>query len=223
MPNIVVTIPAHNEEPTLGGVLRGVRRYIPEAVVQVVCNACEDKTELVAREHKTHVHRTPIGGLANAFRLEMEKALELDPEVIVHIDADGQYEPAEIASLLKAVKEGYDLVLGHRLHHRPAGMRKHKYLLNKLGALGYSTLLAHWIPDMTTGFRSFTPAVARLPVVSTYTYTQEQVWRAVREGYRIKSVPVTFYPRTSGKSRLIGSVTGYLSRSAQDFARFAWS
>lgn len=222
MVDILVTIPAHNEVVTIGQVIEGVRRVLPEATIQVVCNACSDNTAILARGHSATVYESAIPGLANAFRMEMEEALFIRAKVIVHIDADGQYEPAEIPLLLEWINKGYDLVLGNRLHRRPEGKKMSRYLLNKVGAMGYSILLQQRIPDMTTGFRAFTPEVAKLPIIANYTYTQEQIWRVIKEGFRIKSVPVAFYPRKVGESRLISNAASYLMRSAKDFRRFAF-
>lgn len=221
MPSIIVTIPAHNEAATIERVIEGVRAVMGGAKIQVICNDCSDTTVALAKRCGVTVFDTTICGLANAFRMEMAQALRCGAEVIVHIDADWQYEPKEIPLLVEWIDNGYDLVLGDRLWEKPRNKKLSRYLLNKVGALGYSILLNRWIPDMTTGFRAFTPAVARLSIVSAYTYTQEQTWRAIKEGFKVKSVPITFYPRQSGESRLISSAAGYLVKSAKDFRRFA--
>lgn len=222
MPSVIVTIPAHNEAATIEQVIEGVKAVMRGATIQVVCNACSDNTAVLAERCGATVFDTTMCGLANAFRMEMAQALSCGAEVIIHIDADGQYEPEEIPLLMEWIDKGYDLVLGNRLCKKLKKKKSlSKYILNRVGALGYSILFGHWIPDMTTGFRAFTPAVARLPIVSDYTYTQEQTWRAIKGGFKIKSVPITFYPRQSGESRLISSVASYLIRSAKDLRRFA--
>lgn len=217
----VVTIPAHNEEETIGAVLQGAKKAVPRANIQVVCNDCTDKTPEIVWQNEAMAYKTPVRGLANAFRLEMKAALKLKPDVIVHIDADGQYDPLEIPILLKWYQKGYDLVLGNRLVQRPRGKRWVRYLCNKGGALLYSLALRTWLPDMTTGFRVFSPDVARLPICAENTYTQEQTWRAVKAGMKVVSIPVSFVPRVSGESRLISSAGSYLWKSAKDFWKFS--
>jgi len=222
---IVVTIPAHNEEKTVGQVVFAVRKALveyPSAVV-VTCNCCEDNTRLAARGAGAITQDAPEPGLASVFRAEMKAALEYSPRMIVHIDADGQYLASEIPQLLTWLVRGYDMVLGNRLHNRPTGMPADKFALNRLGSLAYSTLLQKWIPDMTTGFRAFTPSVARLgmELTSQFTYTQELTWRAVKAKMHIKSIPVTFLPRQEGSSRLMKNSEQYLHRSWSDFRRFS--
>jgi len=94
-----------------------------------------------------------------------------------------------------------------------------KYALNKVGSLLYSTVLGMLIPDVTTGFRAFTPQVAGLPIKSDYTYTQEQVVRAVKSHYRVISVPVRFYARHNGESRLIKTPVHYLWQTVKNARR----
>ena len=217
----LVTMPAHNEVGTIGGVIDGILDALPNATIIVVCDRCTDGTSRMAMDKGCTVYRSKLPGLANTFRVEMAMALHHVSDIIVHIDADGQYEPAEIPKLLEQIDRGYNLVLGNRLSYMPDGMPPSKYIPNKLGALGYSVMLNRQLPDVTTGFRVFTPGVAELPIKSKYTYTQEQVWRAIKAGYNVKSVPMSFYPRADGKSRLISSPLNYIIRSASDFRRFA--
>jgi glycosyltransferase involved in cell wall biosynthesis len=213
-------MPAYNEEATIAGVIAGIHDALKgeDYKIAVVADGCRDRTLEYARRAGALVYSKEHKGLADAFRFEMVKALEFNPDYIVHIDSDGQYNPYEIPSMLE-VAEKVDLVLGNRLWHHPLKMPMSKYAFNRLGAFGYSLLLRRAIPDMTTGFRAFNPSIAKLPIISNYTYTQEQVFRASKAGYRIASIPVAFSPR-GDKSRLMSGVGHYLARSVVDFTRF---
>lgn len=216
-------IPAHNEAKTVGIVVRSVlsTRVLDKICALVTCDRCTDNTETEARRAGAITYRTPpdTKGLADVFRFEMKKALSHNPDVIVHVDADGQYMGFEMWKLINALKNS-DLVLGNRLQYgRPNGMPLSKYFGNKLGSFAYSILLKTPIPDITTGFRAMNPAVAKLQLEAQYTYTQEQVYRAVQNGMRVISVPVTFLPRQDGKSRLIKNSLQYIRRSVIDLKR----
>ena len=217
---ILVTIPAYNEEGTIAGVIACIHDALKgeDYKIAVVADGCRDRTLLYAERAGAIVYSKEHKGLADAFRYEMSVALRIKPDYIVHIDADGQYSPYGIPLMLEAARK-VDLVLGNRLWRHPLRMPLSKYTFNRLGALGYSMLLRRTIPDMTTGFRVFNLNVAKLPIKSNFTYTQEQVFRAVKAGYRIASVPVAFSPR-GDKSRLMSGAGHYLARSVVDFTRF---
>ncbi len=119
----------------------------------------------------------------------------------MHTDADGQYHPQHIPELIEKVREGYDLVLGSRFQ----GKVKHMPLLKKLGNLAFSKVLSSLtkvkITDSTTGFRAFTPEIAReINYINTFTYTQEQIIKAAKQGFKITEIPII--SRKTRESRL---------------------
>jgi len=214
---IVVTIPAHNEERTIGTVVSRVRKALcnESYIILVVSDGSSDNTEIVAMEAGAMPVYKLNGGLASAFRYEMKLASEHKPEMIVHIDADGQYLASEIPKLVREVRNGYDLVLGSRLTGYIEHMAFTKRLFNKLAARIFSVLLKQRIDDVTTGFRAFTPEIAKLPIKSNFTYTQEQIVRTSKLGYKIKNVPVSFLAR-EGESRLMRHSADYITRSLRE-------
>ena len=212
---IAVTIPAHNEEQTIGKVILSIRQVLSNenCIVTVVADNCTDNTEEIARQAGAIVFsKDSRAGLAETFRLEMRLALKMKPEIMVHIDADGQYLASEIPKLVQEVRNGYDLVLGSRLTGYIENMPISKKFFNKLAARVFSMLLRQRIDDVTTGFRAFTPEVARLPITGNFTYTQEQLVRACKAGYRIKNVPVNFLAR-DGESKLMKHSMDYINKS----------
>jgi len=215
---IVVTIPAHNEEQTIATVIKRVHGILNRErhTIIVVADSCTDNTTEKARIAKAIVITKGLGkGLANTFRTEMQIALAMKPEMIVHIDADGQYLASEIPKLVREVRNGYDLVLGSRLTGYIEHMSFTKRFFNKLAAKIFSALLRQRIDDVTTGFRAFIPEIARLPIKSNFTYTQEQTIRACKLGYRIKNIPVSFLAR-DGKSKLMKHSADYIARSLRE-------
>ena len=211
---IVVTIPAYNEEKTIGSLINKIhavmdsRRY--DYKVLVVDDGSKDKTAEVAKLANAVVYSHPKNyGLADTFRTETEKALKLGADVIVHIDADIQYKPEEIPLLLKEIENGYDLVLGSRFK----GKIEHMPIIKKLGNKAFSRVVSNItgirISDAQTGFRAFTKDVAeKIKITSNHTYTQEQIIRAVKKKFKIKEVPIYFAKRKD-KSRLISNPFKY--------------
>ena len=116
---VVITIPAYNEQDTIGNVIKSIYDAMKSSKYQykvlVVDDGSKDKTAEVARDQGAVVYTNPKNyGLAETFKTETKKALGLKADVIVHIDADMQYQPKEIPLLLKEIERGYDLVLGSR-------------------------------------------------------------------------------------------------------------
>jgi len=205
---VVVTIPAYNEEKSIGEVIKKIKEVMQSNKynfkILVVDDGSRDRTKEVARENEAIVFSHPVNmGLAETFRTEIEKCLELKVDIIVHIDADNQYRAEEIPLLIKGIEDGYDLVLGSRFKGKIEYMPFLKRLGNKAFSRVISKIIRKRITDCQTGFRAFTSNVAKkVRISSTHTYTQEQIIRAIREKFKIKEVPVHFDTR-NGKSRLL--------------------
>jgi glycosyltransferase involved in cell wall biosynthesis len=143
--------------------------------------------------------------------------LECEADIIVQIDSDGQYDPREIPLLLEPItSKRADFVLGTRMENLQYPMP----LLKKYGNKAFTKLIrflsdADDVRDAQTGFRAMRLEVLEtLNLKAKYTYTQEMIIQASKEGWRIRSVPVHFYQRTSGESRLIPGPLTYATRAA---------
>ncbi len=207
MKKVVITIPAYNEQKTIASVIQSIKKVMSAMnynyVIQVVDDGSKDSTAEIAKKAGAVVYSHPINyGLAEAFRTEIKKALENSADIIIHTDADGQYLASDIPKLLKEIENGSDLVLGNRFKGRIESMP----LIKRLGNKAFSRIISHIcktrIGDAQTGFRAFTKDVAKLSIISSHTYTQEQIIRAVREKFRVAEVPV-YFARRHGKSRLL--------------------
>lgn len=220
---IVVTIPAYNEAKSIGRLVKDIKNAMSGKYnysILVVDDGSTDKTNEIAKKSGAVAYSHPKNyGLAETFKTEIKKCLELKADVIVHIDADGQYLPKEIPKLLKEIKNGNDLVLGSRFKGEIECMP----LVKRIGNIAFSKVVSGItslrISDAQTGFRAFTKKVAEeIPITSNHTYTQEQIIRAVKQKFRVKEVPIYFAKR-DGKSRLISSPFGYATRALINIIR----
>ncbi len=215
---VVVTIPAYNEERTIEQVLTDIKQVMKNNrysyKLLVVDDGSKDRTAEIAEKAGAVVVSHPKNyGLAETFRTEMQHCLKLGADVIVHIDADGQYRAEEIPRLISKITEGYDLVLGSRFLGKIESMPLSKRIGNKLASRVVSGIVGKRITDALTGFRVFTRTVAeRIKTTSNHTYTQEQIIRAVQEKFRIAEVPIYFAKR-HGRSRLVKNFFEYGSKS----------
>jgi len=226
MKNLIVTLPAYNEERTIGKVIRDIQEVLKKekykSKILVIDDGSKDRTKDVASKAGATVfsHQRNFG-LAETFRTEIKKCIELGADVIVHIDADGQYLPREIPKLLRGVEKGYDLVLGSRFK----GKIERMPLVKRIGNKVFSRIISHItklkISDAQTGFRALTREMAeKTEISSAYTYTQEQIIRAARDKRRILEVPVYFAKRGGNtKSRLMKNPFDFALRAFVNLLR----
>ena len=178
--------------------------------VLVLDDGSKDKTKQISIKYGAEVYSHPKNyGLAETFKSEIKRSLELNADVIVHIDADSQYLPRDIPRLLTEIKNNYDFVLGSRFKGRIESMP----LIKRLGNIAFSKVISgitgQRFSDAQTGFRAFTSDVAsKIDIISDHTYTQEQIIKAVQNKFRIKEVPIYFAKRKD-KSRLINNPFEY--------------
>ena len=221
---IIVTIPAHNEAKTIGPVIKGINKIMSESgynySILVVNDGSNDETALIAKKEGAIVVSHPYrSGLADTFRTEIKNCLELKADIIVHIDADGQYLPRQIPLLLQEIDKGYDIALGSRFLGKIESMPFVKRLGNIAFSKVISRIVRYRITDCQTGFRAFTREVAeKIPIISNHTYTQEQIIHAIRQKFRIKEVPV-YFARRRGKSRLISNPFEYAIKAWMNILR----
>lgn len=207
--NIIVTIPAYNEESTIGFVIKSIKRVMDrqkwDYKVLVVNDGSTDKTAEISKREGAIVYDIPYRvPLAEVFRTEIKKCLELKADIIVHIDADGQYLASEIPDLIKEVEAGYELVLGSRFLGKIEEMPLLKKIGNRAFSRAISKIIGYKVTDCQTGFRAFTKELARnVEIISNHTYTQEQIIKSVFKKYKIKEVPAYFGKRIAGESRLM--------------------
>jgi len=221
---VIITIPAYNEGMTIKKAIDDINRVMKATrynhKVIVVDDGSRDNTSDIAKKSGAIVYRHRQNlGLAETFRTEIRKALEQNPDVIVHFDADNQYLASEIPRLISYVEKGYDLVLGSRFLGKIEYMPFLKRFGNRAFSKVISRICSRQITDAQTGFRAFTKEVAKnIEITSTYTYTQEQLVRALKKGYGLIEIPVYFAKR-DGKSRLMKNPFHYAAKAGINLLR----
>jgi len=223
-PKIVVTIPAYNEEETIGDIIGNINRILHHYnhEIQIIDDGSVDRTADIARSLNARVisHRGNFG-LAETFRDEIRVAILNEADIIVHIDADGQYLPEEIPGLIDPIiQDKADLVLGSRFGGNIEYMPWVKKVGNTLFSKVVSNIAGLHITDAQTGFRAFSKEVAKeVTIRSRYTYTQEQIIRSAWQKFRIIEVPVVFSKRNYGTSRLMSNSLEYAIRGNVNLLR----
>lgn len=212
---IAIVIPAYNEGKTIKKVITECKEYAHEIVV--IDDGSDDETpEILSEFSDIHVitNRTNLG-LGKTMKRGIEYATELNIDVIVTFDADGQYRASEIPKIAYPVlSENVDLVLGSRFAGNIEKMPFSKKLGNRIMSFALSILLGLRITDGQTGFRGISKDLAlSFRLRGEYTYTQEMIIQSRFLKKKIIEVPIFFDKRISGESRLIRSPIDYALKS----------
>ncbi|MGB7160325.1 MAG: glycosyltransferase family 2 protein [Tepidisphaeraceae bacterium] len=220
---LVVTIPAQNEQATIANVVAGVPRKIPgiaEIEVIVVNDGSTDGTADEATRAGALVvtlHNRP--GLGKVFRTGLERAMRRGADLIVNIDGDGQFNPADIPQLVAPLVAGEaDFVTCSRFANPELWptMPSIKFWGNRM-----VTGIINWVcggtsfTDVSCGFRAFNREAAyRLTLFGRFTYTQETFIDLFSKGMRITEVPLHVRGvREHGESRVAHSILKYATNS----------
>jgi glycosyltransferase involved in cell wall biosynthesis len=208
----LIFIPAWNEEATIGEVIAGLRERLPDADVLVIDDGSTDATTPRARAAGAHVATLPFNqGLGAALQTGYLYALRGGYQLCAHLDADGQHPPEEVGRLLEEVREDRaDLVIGSR-YSEPGELDRGDYqptLSRRIGTSVFRFFLTlatrQRFTDTTSGMRA---ANRRVMVLFGERYSPdfgeiESLQRAVRQGLRVKEVPVRMLERQDGRSFL---------------------
>lgn len=218
---LVVNIPAYNEEEKIGQTIARIPRTlagIDTIAVHVINDGSKDKTvQVAATAGADHVFSHVVNrGIGKTFRTAVEQALENGADIMVNIDADGQFDPNDIPKLLTPILENRcDMVVADRFRENTAtNMPWIKEKLNRVGAVMVSLFLKERTDDLTCGFRALNKeTMMRLNLPGDYTYTQETIIDAIGKNLRVSWVPVHVAYFPGRKSRVVKSITQFVGNS----------
>jgi glycosyltransferase involved in cell wall biosynthesis len=216
--HLVVSIPALNEERTIGKVITGIPRDLPGVAtveVVVVDDGSSDQTGSIARRCGAHVIRHDFsGGVGAAFARGLGFAIDRGADLIATIDADGQFNPADVAALVAPVVSGEaDLVTASRFLD-PAlepEMPWTKKWGNRQVSHLISRLTGHRYHDVSCGMRCYgRRAMFSLNLLGTYTHVHEVFLNLSFKGMNIVELPVRVRgEREHGESRVATNIPRY--------------
>jgi dolichol-phosphate mannosyltransferase len=210
--NATVCLPTYNERENVERMVRtlhalGVR-------VLVIDDGSPDGTGEIADslagelEGVGVLHRPRKEGLGPAYLAGFQRALADGAELILEMDCDFSHDPADVPRLVDAAHEA-DLVLGSR-YVEGGGTRNWGFvrrLISRGGSLYAQVLLGLRIRDLTGGFKCYRRRVLEaLPLDEIhskgYAFQIETTYRALRKGFRVREVPITFVDRVEGGSKM---------------------
>lgn len=230
---LIVNIPAFNEEEKIGETVSRIKKsftsdfyaqsgaVIEEKLVQVVDDGSTDQTAQKAREAGADliVSYKPNRRLAYSFKRAVENALSEGADIMVNIDADGQFDPKEIERLLLPILNGRaDMVIGSRFGEKKAkNIPWIRNILNQLASNSIGFFLGYKTDDLTCGFRAHNrEALLRLNLVNThFTYTQETIIDAIGKNLKLVWLPVEVTYFKDRKAKITKSLYQFVNNSTK--------
>jgi glycosyltransferase involved in cell wall biosynthesis len=220
---LIINLPAFNEEEKIGSTIQRIPRNIEgadEVFVQVIDDGSSDRTiEVAQASGADFVYSNGVNrGIGKTFRHAVERALENGADIMVNIDADGQFDPADIAKLIQPLLAGQaDMVSADRFSfHKAKNIPWIKDKLNRLAANIISRFMNTQISDLTCGFRAYNrETLLRLNLPGDYTYTQEVIIDAIGKNLKVLWVPVEVTYFEGRKSRVVKSILSYVNNSSR--------
>ncbi len=206
LPPVAIVIAAYNEAGAIGPVIQALPAEICGLATAtiVVADGCADDTAAEAAAAGAMVCDVPVNrGQGAALRLGYRLAREGGADYIVTTDADGQYNPAEMSTVLAPVVAGQaDFVTGSRR----LGSQETKDMIRRTGvrffASTISLLTGQRISDTTFGLRAMRAEVTGAVELSQPQYqASELLIGVITHGYKVTEVPATIHRRRVGESK----------------------
>lgn len=200
--DVLIIIPAYNEEQSIASIVKRAKKY---GKVIVVDDASKDDTYKTAKEAGALVIRHKINhGLGSALRSGFDEALKRDADVIITLDGDGQHNPDEIPLFVEKIKDGYDFVLGGRdLSKYPFIKKFGNFFLQMATNFISNTRLK----DTESGYRAFNKnALKKLYLkAERYEIAVEIIFEVGRNRLKAINIPVSSGAYVKG----VGVIDGF--------------
>jgi dolichol-phosphate mannosyltransferase len=211
----VICLPTYNERENLEATLRELEGVLEtgDRVVVIDDGSPDGTGELADRlaaelSFVDVLHRAEKQGLGPAYIAGFRHALADAAELVFEMDCDRSHDPGDVPRLRAAAEEA-DLVLGSR--YVEGGAIRNWGIVRRLvsagGSLYARLVLGVPVKDLTGGFKCYRRRVLEhidLDAVRSrgYAFQIETTYRALRAGFRVVEVPITFVDREVGGSKM---------------------
>jgi hypothetical protein len=205
--DILVLIPAFDEEERVGDVIRGVRQSLPGVAVLVVDDGSTDRTASASRQAGAAVISHPFNlGVGTALQTGYKYAVQNGFEYVIQLDGDGQHPPSFLTDFIKKLNETEaDFIIGSRfLKGRNHEVSFARWVGNTLFAKLVSALIHERLTDPTSGYRALKSTALQFCVGDAYGFDYpdaDLLLTLHRSGFRMVEIPVEVVPRLGGVSQ----------------------
>jgi dolichol-phosphate mannosyltransferase len=217
----VVCLPTYDERENLEPVVRALGEVLDTTRdrVLVIDDGSPDGTGELADALAAELpwlevlHRTAKEGIGRAYLAGFARVLETDAQLVLEMDCDFSHDPADVPRLIAACEDGADLALGSRWVDGGGTVNWGllRRLISRGGSLYARVVLGVAVHDLTGGFKCFRRRVLEtidLDAIAArgYGFQIEGTYRALRAGFRVVEIPITFVDRRVGESKMSGAI-----------------
>ncbi|MEC3907351.1 glycosyltransferase family 2 protein [Tamlana sp. 2201CG12-4] len=231
---IIVYMPALNEAKTIQKVLQSIPENIKgvQTITKLIVNdgstdATEEEAKLAGATVISHgVNR----GVGFAFQTAVNYALKEEADILVSIDADGQFDVNQISKMIQPIiDEEASFCIGNRFaEKRHEHMPKIKHWGNMQVNKIISFITKTKIKDASCGFRAYSKkSLINLNLHGKFTYTHETILDLINKGFKVEQIPVSVTYFEERKSRVANNVLSYgyktlkiITKSLRDYKPF---
>jgi dolichol-phosphate mannosyltransferase len=217
----VVCLPTYDERDNIEPMIRALGDVLDTAQdrVLVIDDGSPDGTGVIADRLASELpwldvlHRTVKEGIGRAYLAGFARALESDAQLVLEMDCDFSHDPADVARLIATCEDGADLALGSRWVDGGGTVNWGivRRVISRGGSLYARLVLGVSVRDLTGGFKCFRRVVLETIerdaiAARGYGFQIEGTYRALRAGFRVVEIPITFVDRRVGESKMSGGI-----------------
>ena len=226
---VSIVLPTYNERENIKILIPRIFKVLKKNKINgsmiVVDDSSPDKTALIVQRLKktypiTLIERSGKLGIGSAYITGFKKTLEDKADVVFEMDADLSHDPRYIPDFTKKIEQGFDVVIGSRKVEGGdvVGWNWYRKAVSAGGNFIGKRIAGVDISDLTSGYRAFKRKVVEsigLNKIKSdgYAFQLEVLSRCINKGFTVGVIPIMFYDRTAGKSKL----------SRRDMIDFFWT
>jgi dolichol-phosphate mannosyltransferase len=212
----LVIIPTYNEKGNIENIARKVMSLPGNFHLLIIDDSSPDGTADIVKNLMKEfpdklfiVERTGKQGLGTAYLAGFKWALEKGYEYIFEMDADFSHNPEDLPRLKEACVNGADVAIGSRYTKggKVVNWPTNRLLMSYFASLYTRIVLSINIKDTTAGFKCYRRRVLEAIHADDiqfigYAFQIEMKYRAIRKGFKVVEVPITFTDRQVGVSKM---------------------
>jgi len=200
-------IPAYNEEENIDRVILDLRENAPDFDYIIINDASKDSTLEICKAKGYHYINMPVNsGIGTVVQAGYKYALQKGADIVVQFDGDGQHDASYLRALIEPIMNRQaDFVIGSRFIEKEGFQTS---FFRRLGLKFFRGLIhlltGVTITDATSGFRAAgKPAIEFLSNHYATDYPEpESVVSLIKNGFKVKEIPVKMRERLGGKSSI---------------------